>query len=284
MAYSTKNVKLGVCKVFFDGVDLGLTQGGVEVSVKTDTHKVNVDQYGKTPINEYIMGREVSVKAPLAETTLENLVATMPGSTLTTDGIKASITSGTITGNWVANDTLTVGGVTFTFKATAVNALDVAVGASLSVAITNLVAAINAYPGVDVSASGTATTFTLTADKAGIDGNTIAVSKTGTGATYTIGATLTGGTDATKASVTTNTGVGTNLLSIAKRLVLRPVDKAATNDPSEDFVIFKAATAGQLSFAYKLENERIYNCEFMGYPDNSTGSERLFAIGNIGTA
>lgn len=86
MASDTKNVKLGVCSVFFDGVDLGYTQGGVQVTVKTDTHKVNVDQFGKTTINEIIMQRDVSVKVPLAETTLENMVNIMPGATLVTDG------------------------------------------------------------------------------------------------------------------------------------------------------------------------------------------------------
>ncbi|MFT4064273.1 hypothetical protein [Paraburkholderia sp.] len=85
MASDTKNVKLGVCRVFFNAVDLGYTQGGVQVSVKTDTHKVNVDQFGKTTINELIMARDVTVKVPLAETTLENLVAIMPGATLNTD-------------------------------------------------------------------------------------------------------------------------------------------------------------------------------------------------------
>lgn len=87
MASDTQNVKLGVCTVTFDGVDLGYTQGGVEVSVTTDTHEVQVDQFGTTPINELIMGRSVMVKVPMAETTLENLVKIMPGATLVTDGI-----------------------------------------------------------------------------------------------------------------------------------------------------------------------------------------------------
>jgi len=86
MASDTKNVKLGVCQVLFDGIDLGYTKGGVEVEVKTETHEVQVDQFGKTPINEYIMGRTVTVKVPLAETTLENMVAIMPGATLKTSG------------------------------------------------------------------------------------------------------------------------------------------------------------------------------------------------------
>jgi hypothetical protein len=62
----TKNVRLGVCKITFGGVDLGYTKGGVEATVKTDTHKVNVDQFGKSTINEQIIGREVSVMSPRA--------------------------------------------------------------------------------------------------------------------------------------------------------------------------------------------------------------------------
>lgn len=170
MASDIKNVKLGVCKVTFDGKDLGYTKGGVEVSVKTETHKVNVDQFGKTPINEYIMGREVTVKVPLAETTLENLVAIMPGAVLTTDTL-----------------------------------------------------------------------------------------------------------DTTKKVVNVPTGIGSNLLDIAKQLVLHPIGKP-DSDKSDDFTVFKAATAGALNFSYKLEDERIFSCEFNGYPDTTTG--KLFAIGD----
>lgn len=85
MASSTSNVKIGVCKVLFDNVDLGYTQGGVEVSVTSTTRKVEIDQFGKTPIAETIQGREVKVKVPLAETTLENLALVFPGATLVTN-------------------------------------------------------------------------------------------------------------------------------------------------------------------------------------------------------
>lgn len=173
MASDIKNVKLGVCKVTFDGQDLGYTKGGVEVSVKTETHKVMVDQFGKTPINEYVMGREVQVKVPLAETTLENLVRIMPGASLVTDA-----------------------------------------------------------------------------------------------------------TDPTKKVVNVPTGIGTNLLDIAKTLVLHPIGKA-DSDKSDDFTVFKAATAGALQFSYKLEDERIYSCEFNGYPD---ANGKLFAVGDTSAA
>lgn len=168
MASNTKNVKLGVCKIFFDGQDLGYTQGGVEFSVQTMTHKVEVDQFGKTAINESIIGREVKVKAPLAETTLQNLAAIMP---------------------------------------------------------------------------------TL---NAGLEGNTIQ-------------------------RVAVDAGIGVDLLANAKMLVLHP--KGLKDwDYSEEIVIPLANTPGALNFAYKLEDERIFNVDFQGYPDPV--SDVLFYAGN----
>jgi hypothetical protein len=279
MASNTKNVKLGVCKVSFGGYDLGYTKGGVEVSVKTDTHKVNVDQFGKTPINEYIMGREVHVKVPMAETTLENLVQVMPGAVLTTDAVKASITSGAITGQFAANDTLIIGGVVFTWKVVAVTPLDIAIGLTLAASLANLATEVSNYAGLAITATATATTFTLTSDNTGVAGNLIAVTKTGVGATFTLGATLAGGTDAVVSNVIVPTAIGVSLLNIAQRLVLHPIANAAT-DFSEDFIVFLAATSGALTYAYKLEDERVFNVEFAGFPDPTTS--RLFAIGNIG--
>lgn len=167
MASDTKNVKLGVCKIFFDGQDLGYTKGGVEVTVTTETFKVEVDQFGKTPIKEYIMGRQISVKAPLAETTIQNMAALMPGAT------------------------------------------------------------ISGAPGAEV--------------------------------------------------LSVTTGTGADLLELAKPLRLHPVSLPDA-DKSEDFVIYRAATPGALNFAYKLDAERIFNADFMGYPDPATG--KLFAIGD----
>ncbi len=37
---NTENVKLGPCKITYDGVDLGYTKGGVEVTVETSTYEV----------------------------------------------------------------------------------------------------------------------------------------------------------------------------------------------------------------------------------------------------
>jgi hypothetical protein len=146
----------------------------VDVEVTTETHKVEVDQFGKSPINEIIMARNVSVKVPLAETTLENLVKIMPGATLVTDSV-----------------------------------------------------------------------------------------------------------DTTKKKVLVTNAVGTSLLEKAKILVLHPQGLPAS-DKSEDFTVPLAMTPGALTFAYKLEEERIFNVTFTGYPDPLT--KTLFIVGDESAA
>ena len=289
MASSTKNVKLGVCQVFFDGVDLGYTQGGVEVSVTTETHKVNVDQFGKTTINEYIMGREVKAKAPLAETTLENMVAVMPGASLTIMGGVAATGTITVTTQPVANDTILVNGATVTFKtALTGSGNEVLIGAAAASTASNLAAALSAstdplIAAASYSVAGAVVTVKFgnelaygSTGKKGVEGNAFTL-VTGTATTKVTmsGATLTGGTDPTDASVSVPTGIGVNLLDLAKELRIHPQGKPLS-DKSEDFVIPLAATSGALTFAYKLDAERIYNVEFTGYPDNNS---KLFTIG-----
>lgn len=279
MASDTKNVKLGVCRVLFNGTDLGYTKGGVEVEVKTDTHEVNVDQFGKTPINEYIMGRSCTVKAPLAETTLDNLVATMPGATLVSDGVVATGTI-TITTQPTTGQTITVNGQTVTFKTAAAGPLEVTIGANASATASNLTNVLNASSVPAIAAANysvLAAVVTVNYDLRGTVGNAFTLATGTAAAAVTMsGATLTGGTDATTNRVDVTSGIGIDLLSIAKELRLHPVAKA-DNDKSEDFVIPLCASSGALSFAYKLEDERVFNAEFKAYPDPTTN--KLFYFG-----
>jgi hypothetical protein len=278
MASSTKNVKLGVCKVYFGGVDLGLTKGGVEVAVTTETFKVEVDQYGKTPVKEQIMGRQVSAKVPMAETTLQNMANLMPGAALVTDGVKASatLTFGTVT----TATTATIGGQAFTFVNSNPGTYAVKIGATLQETIDNFVAAVNRAGlqksiGGLVAAQTDTAVVTIRAIDPGTAANTVTIAAA-SGITAS-GATLSGGVAETKARLDVTTGTGVDLLDIAQELRLHPVNNADT-DFSEDFVIYKAATPGALQFAYKLDAERIFNADFMGYPDPTTG--KLFSIGN----
>lgn len=277
MGSDTRNVKLGVCKVFYDGIDLGYTKGGVEVEVTTDTKSVEVDQFGNTPIDDIIMGRKVSVKVPLAETTVFNMQRIMPGSTLSSDGVKAT---GTITvASPIADDTVVVNGVTFTFKASGVGPAQVTIGGTAAATAANLLAKLNAStdPLVRVghyTLSGAV--ITVTHDDVGVAGNAFTLAKTGTGITLSA-ATLASGAEATYIKISVPSAVGYSLLENAKELRLHP-KRLLDTDRSEDFVIPKSATPGALTFAYNFENERVFNTTFMGYPNAVT--EELFYFGD----
>ncbi|MDX5368161.1 MAG: hypothetical protein LPL29_02190 [Alphaproteobacteria bacterium] len=90
MAVTTDNVKLGVCDVTFNSVDLGATKGGVEVEIQTETYEVKVDQYGETPIKDVIIGTMVTVKVPMAESDLVKLKEVMPQAVALVDGMSAT--------------------------------------------------------------------------------------------------------------------------------------------------------------------------------------------------
>lgn len=278
---STRNVKLGVCRVYFDGADLGITQGGVEVSVSTETHRVEVDQFGKTAINEIIMGRTVSAKAPLAETTIRNMVAIMPGATLVSDG---ALASGTVTFAAIptAATTVTIGGQAFTFQvATATTLYQTKILATKALTLAAFCETVNrallqsVYGYLTASLDATGSIVTIKAGDPGTGANAVTLAAASGGVAS--GATLAGGVAETKARVEVTTGIGSDLLSLARVLRLHPTAKA-DSDFSDDFVIYLASTSGALTFAYKLDQERIYNAEFMAYPD-ATG--KLYSVGDL---
>lgn len=279
MASSTHNIRLGVCRAYFGGVDLGLTKGGVEVSVKSETHKTEVDQFGKTVVKEQVTGRNVNAKIPMAETTLQNIANLMPGAALVTDGVKAS---GTLTFSTVtAGTTATIGGQAFTFYTTGTpaNIYAVKIGSTVQETIDNFIMAVNraglqkTIGGVVAVQTG-ALVVTIRAADFGPAANTVTLAAA-SGITAG-GATLAGGTEPTYTRLEVTNAVGFDMLAAAQELRLHPT-ALPDNDLSEDFIIYKAATVGDLSFAYKLDAERILNADFNGYPDPVTG--KLFVIG-----
>lgn len=158
------NIRLGACSVTWGGVDLGYTQGGVTVTISSSKHDTKVDQEGDTPVDSYVMSRTVSVKVPMAETTVDKL-ATILGTT--------------------------------------------------------------------------------------------------------------GGTEASGV-LSVTTGVGISMRSGAKPLVLHPTSKAST-DTSEDFTIPLANTTGDVTFAYEVDKERVFEVTFDAFPDATT--KTLFTYG-----
>lgn len=72
------NVKVGVCTVSYNGVDLGHTVGGVEVTYEATYHDVIVDKYGETVVEKKLVSERYMAKVPLAEYTIANLKAAIP--------------------------------------------------------------------------------------------------------------------------------------------------------------------------------------------------------------
>ena len=91
------------------------------------------------------------------------------------------------------------------------------------------------------------------------------------------GATLVTDTqETTKKYVTVPTATGQSLLKVAQVLILHPIANA-DNDKSDDFTVMRAATAGAMSYSYKLDDERIFSCEFKAYADEEGN---LFKVGD----
>jgi hypothetical protein len=85
------NVKLGVCSVTFNDVNLGHTKGGVVVTYEPTYHDMTVDAYGETVVDKRLLGEKLMAKVPLAESTLANFAVAIPEGT--TDGSKLTIGS-----------------------------------------------------------------------------------------------------------------------------------------------------------------------------------------------
>lgn len=271
MASNTRNVKLGVCKVFYDGVDLGFTKGGVEVEVATSTHDVTVDQLGETPIAQLITGRTITVSCPLAETTLENMTTIMPGSVLISNGVKATGSVTLKTAVPVTGDTIKIDTHVFAFKTVPATVFDVAIGATFTEAAVNLAAAINAAV-INYTAVAAAGVVTITAKITGPEYNKVITPTLATPANATK-VDMTGGVASTKAKVEVSSGVNINLLDTAKELRLRPVGTSG----EDDLLIYRAGTPGAMQFAYQYDNERIFQANFTGF---ATDEGKLFELGD----
>jgi hypothetical protein len=92
------------------------------------------------------------------------------------------------------------------------------------------------------------------------------------------GATLVG---TTTKKLVINNSVGTSLRSLAGTLILHPQDRAI-GDKSKDVTIPIAMAKGDLQFAYKTEDQRVFTLEFEGYVDLTTGV--LFTLGDPAAA
>ena len=88
MPCDTSNVKLGPCTVKIDGEDIGLTKGGVTLSISTTSRMLNDNHFGSVLPDRVITKREIMIKIPFAESTMENMLLALPGSAHTVNASK----------------------------------------------------------------------------------------------------------------------------------------------------------------------------------------------------
>lgn len=74
----SKAIIEGPCTIVFNGVNLGHTLEGVDVSVEREFAEVHVDRHGSTPIDKVLTGTHAMLKFKLAQPTWTQLDIAMP--------------------------------------------------------------------------------------------------------------------------------------------------------------------------------------------------------------
>lgn len=104
-----ENVKLGVADVAFGGVSLGLSKGGITVTVTDSQLLVSVDNWADMPVAAFDKGSLVEVTVPMVEETLAKINLALPTSTLTGS---SKVTIGGVAGNPITAAKLVLNPVT----------------------------------------------------------------------------------------------------------------------------------------------------------------------------
>ena len=73
LSFDSDNISIGPCYVFFAGVHVGHTFGGVTVSITQNTYELKSDQYGETPLRVLDAGLVMEVTVNMTESTFANL-------------------------------------------------------------------------------------------------------------------------------------------------------------------------------------------------------------------
>lgn len=191
----------------------------------------------------------------------------------------AAAATGTLTlvANPTANDTVTIGGVTYTFKATVgATANEVLIGASASGSLDNLIAAINGGSGSGTlygsstvahtsatAAAGAGDTMTVTALAYGAGGNSIATTETfANGGNVFAAATLTGG--ASSGAFLPTPTVTTGSLVKGVKTNATQINFGASGSDLGDAIgwgVWDAASGGNLLFYGTLKQTRTVGAE-----------------------
>jgi hypothetical protein len=82
--------QLGPCQIYYDGADIGATEGGVTIKLAEDSADLKSDQTGTQPVDVVITGVSATIECSLAEVTLDKF-AFAHKTTVITDGAKQKV-------------------------------------------------------------------------------------------------------------------------------------------------------------------------------------------------
>jgi hypothetical protein len=72
-SFNSNNISIGPAYVYFAGVHVGHTYGGVSMSVTQNTYELKSDQYGETPVRVLDAGLVIEVTVNMTESTFANM-------------------------------------------------------------------------------------------------------------------------------------------------------------------------------------------------------------------
>ena len=72
-SFDSNNISIGPAYVYFKGVHVGHTYGGVSMSVTQNTYELKSDQYGETPVRVLDAGLALEITVNMTESTFANL-------------------------------------------------------------------------------------------------------------------------------------------------------------------------------------------------------------------
>ena len=81
-AFDSSKISIGPAYVYYDGVHLGHTYGGVSVSITQNVFELKSDQYGETPVGMQDAGVAIEAMVNLTEATFSNLQVLFASATL----------------------------------------------------------------------------------------------------------------------------------------------------------------------------------------------------------
>jgi hypothetical protein len=73
-----QNLRMGVCSLTFNGVDVGHTLGGVKVTITRKLTDLKADKYGDSPIDKVLTDVQLKVATKVAEPVVSLIKETMP--------------------------------------------------------------------------------------------------------------------------------------------------------------------------------------------------------------